>query len=58
MVTRKCTDVFRGIFFGLGGGELRWEEATWEDLSIEELLMGEEKAPPFNEGGAGFSSII
>ena len=27
----------------------------WEDISMEELLMGEEK---FNEGGSGFSSII
>ena len=28
----------------------------WEDLSLEEYVMGEEK---FNEGGrAGFSSII
>ena len=27
----------------------------WEDLSMEEYVMGEEK---FNEGGAGFSSII
>ena len=28
---------------------------TWEDISMEKLLMGEEN---FNEGGAGFSSII
>ena len=27
----------------------------WEDLSLEEYVMGEEK---FNEGGTGFSSII
>ena len=26
----------------------------WEDLSLEEYVMGEEK---FNEKGAGFSSI-
>ena len=26
----------------------------WEDLSLEEYVMGEEK---FNENGAGFSSI-
>ena len=26
----------------------------WEDLSLEECIMGEEK---FNEKGAGFSSI-
>ena len=30
------------------------EGAIWEDLSLEEYLMGEEK---FNEKGAGFSSI-
>ena len=34
-----------------GGGD----GATWEDLSLDEFVMGEEK---FNEGGAGFSSII
>ena len=27
----------------------------WEDLLLEKHVMGEEK---FNEGGAGFSSII
>ena len=27
----------------------------WEDLFMEEYTMGEEK---YNEGGAGFSSII
>ena len=32
-----------------GGG------VTWEDISMEKLLMGEEY---FNEGGAGISSII
>ena len=30
------------------------EGAIWEDLSLEEYFMGEEK---FNEKGAGFSSI-
>ena len=30
------------------------EGAIWEDLSLEEHFMGEEK---FNEKGAGFSSI-
>ena len=39
---------FEGDFFFLGGG------VTWEDLSMEELLMGEET---FNRGDAGFSSI-
>ena len=43
---------FSGGFFWFGG-ELRG--VTCEDLSMEELLMGEEI---FNEGGAGFSSII
>ena len=40
-------------FFGLGG-ELRGG-VTWEDISMEEFLMGKEN---FNEGSAGFSSII
>jgi len=31
------------------------ERAIWEDLSFEVYVMGEEK---FNEGGAGFLSII
>ena len=51
MVTGKCTDVFRGIVWFRG----RVEGGTWEDISMEELLMGEDN---FNEGGAGFSSII
>ena len=50
MAIGKCTDIFRGIFFGLGGGGL-----IWEDLSMEEFVMGEENFP---EGVAGFSSII
>ena len=53
MVTWKCTDVFRGIFFCLGSG-LR-EGAMLEDFSLEECVMGEEK---FNEKGAGFSKTI
>ena len=53
MVIWKRTDVFRGIFWF--GGELRGGGGTWEDLSMEELLMGEET---FNGGIAGFSSII
>ena len=52
MVIGKCTDVF------FGGGVLVWggwgEGAMWEDLSLEEYVMGEEK---INEKGAGFSSI-
>ena len=55
MVTGKCTDVFSGIFL-VWEGELRGGGGvTWEDLSTEKFLMGEET---FNEGGAGFSSII
>ena len=45
LVIGKCTDVFRGIFLVWGG----------EDLFIENFVMGEEN---FNEGDAGFSSII
>ena len=41
------------FFFGLGGRV--GGGGTWEDISMEELLIGEEN---FNEGGAGFSSII
>ena len=52
MVTGKCTDVIRGIFLvGVWGSG---EGAVWEDLSLEEYFMGEEK---FNEKGAGLSSI-
>ena len=53
MVTGKCTAVFRRIFLVCGGSVERG--VTLEDLSMEELLMGEEN---FNEGGTGFSSII
>ena len=53
MVIEKCTDVFRKIFLwwgrGLGYG------FTWEDLSMDKFIMGEEN---FHEGGAEFSSII
>ena len=45
---------FQGDFFGLGG-RVEGGGVTWEDISMEKLLMGEEN---FNEGGAGFSSII
>ena len=52
MVTGKCTDVVRGIFLvWVWGSE---EGAIWEDLSLKEYFMGEEK---FNKKGAGFSSI-
>ena len=52
MVTGKCTDVIRGIFLVWVWGS--GEGAIWEDLSLEEYFMGEEK---FNEKGAGLSSI-
>ena len=42
---------FQVFCWGEGLGDV----ATWEDLCLEEFVMGEEK---FNEGGAGFSSII
>ena len=42
---------FQGDFFGLEGRV----GGTWEDISLQELLMGKEN---FNEGGAVFSSII
>ena len=54
MVTGKCTDVFRGVFFGLGGrveGGLRGGGGLLGKIfPWEELLMGEDI---FNEGGAG-----
>ena len=53
MAIGKCTDVFRGVLFGLGWREGWGEGAMWEDLSLEECVMEEEK---FNEKGAGFSS--
>ena len=53
MVTGKCTDVFRGIFCFRQGRESLG--ATWEDISMQEILMGEEN---FNEVGEGFSNII
>ena len=52
MVTGKCTDVIRGIFLVWVWGS--GEGGIWEDLSLEEYFMGEEK---FNEKGAGLSSI-
>ena len=57
MVIEKCTDVFREIFFCFfffgGGGVV--EGVVWEDLSMEEFVMGEQN---FNELGTGFSCII
>ena len=43
---------FQGDSFGLGE---KLRGVTWEDLSMEEFVLGEEH---FNEGVAGFSSII
>ena len=43
---------FQGDFFGLGGGVDG--RGLWEDLFLEEYVMGEAK---FNVKGAGFSSI-
>ena len=47
----KCTDVFSFFWFGVG----EVEGGTWEDLSMEEFIMGKEN---FNGGGAWLSSII
>ena len=54
MVIGKCTDVFRGFFFGWGDEGFRGGGYVG-DLSMEEFVMGEET---FHEGGAEFSSII
>ena len=56
MVIEKCKDVFSDTFSLWGGGGLgQVEGVTWEDISMEELIMREQI---FHEGGAGFSSII
>ena len=47
MVTGKGTDVLRGIFW-FREGRVEGGGGTWEDISMKELLMGEEN---FNEGG-------
>ena len=52
MVIGKCTDVFRGVLRVRGVG-LR-VGAMWEDLSLVEYVVGEEK---LSFKGAGFSSI-
>ena len=56
MVIGKYTDVFRLFFFCFffGRGE-EVEGVMWKYLSMEKIVMGEEN---FNEGSAGFSSII
>ena len=53
MVIGKNRDVFRGIFFWIGKG-LRGG-VTWEDLSMEELLMEEET---FNGGAQDFLALF
>ena len=53
MVTWKSTDVFRGIFFALGGRVKG--RVTWEDISMEELFMGENN---FNEGARDFLALF
>ena len=40
MVTGRCTEIFRGTFL-VWERELRWRGVTWEDLSMEKLLMGD-----------------
>ena len=37
----QCTDVFRGTFSRRGRGDSD-EGITWEDLSMEEFILGEE----------------
>ena len=54
MVTGRCTDVFQGIFLVWGEEDLR-EGASWEDLSMEEFVMGEEN---FNEGAQDFLALF
>ena len=46
---------FTGDVFGLGVRVEGGAGVTWEDISMERLLMVKEN---FNEGGAGFSSFI
>ena len=55
MVIVKCTDVFREIFFVWGGEKLMGWGVTWEDLSMEEFVIGKEN---FNEGCAGFVALF
>ena len=52
MVIGKYTDVFRVFFVWVWGSG---EGAIWEDLSLKEYFMGEEK---FNEKGAGFLALL
>ena len=53
MVIGKYTDVFREIFW-LGLGRLG-EEVTWEHLSMEEFVKGEEN---FHEGVQDFLALL
>ena len=45
---------FQGDFLVGFGGRVEGRGLMWEDLSLEEYVMGKEK---FNENCAGFSSI-
>ena len=54
MIIWKCTD-YLWDFFGVGGIVEVGGGVTWEDVSMEKLLMGEET---FNEGAQDFFSII
>ena len=50
-VIGKYTDVFRGILLVGGWGD--W--ATWEDLSMDEFLIGKDN---FFEGCSGYPNIL
>jgi len=54
LAIRKYTDVF-GVFFSGSGGVESIEGVKWEDISMEDIITGEEN---FHEGGAGFSCTI
>ena len=51
-VIGKCTDIFRGIFFGYGGVE---EGFKWGDLSMEEFFMAEDN---FHEGAQDILALF
>ena len=46
---------FEGDFFWFGGGGSCWVGVTWEDLSMEEFVIGEEN---FNEGVKDFLALF
>ena len=55
MAIGKCTVVFRGISLIWGGGEKLRGRVTWEDLFMEEFVMGEENS---NEGAQDFLALF